>query len=86
MRDVLGAVPASVKLSIDTMSFDTDSFDMTGHANDPADVQAISTSARAAGFDVAPPQSHREAAGGAWSFSISGTRPHSPGGAVAVGR
>ena len=86
MRDVLGGVPASVKLSIDTMSFDTESFDMTGHANDPADVQAISASARAAGFDVAPPQSHREGAGGTWSFSISGTRTHSPGGAVAVGR
>jgi hypothetical protein len=85
LRDVLGAVPADVKLAVETMSFDGASFDMTGQVNDPADIQAITASARSAGFELATPQARRQS-NGTWSFTISGTRGGGRPASVAVGR
>jgi hypothetical protein len=88
MRDVLGALPASLKVSLDAMSFDGGSFELSGRVNDQADVQVLAAAARSGGYEVPPALTRREQ-DGTWSFTLTGTRPQSgrtSGGAVAQQR
>ena len=67
-------MPATARVSIEAMSFDAASFEMRGMVNEQSNLDALTAAVRSAGFDVAAPQSRREA-GGEWSFNISGTPP-----------
>jgi type II secretion system protein L len=83
MRAIIAAIPAEVHLAVDSMAFDSRAFEINGRVNQQSDVEVLAAAARSAGFEVAPPQSHR-AADGTWSFTISGNR-RSGAPAVATG-
>jgi hypothetical protein len=88
LRAVLGAIPSQLKVSLDSMSFDANAFELTGRVHQQADLQALADAARSAGYDV-PAAVNRREADGTWSFTLSGTRRasgRSQSGAVAQQR
>jgi type II secretory pathway component PulL len=73
MRTMLSTLPSQVKISIDSMSFDTNAFEISGKVNAQSDLQAIADAMRAARYEV-PAGVNRRESDGTWSFTLSGTR------------
>lgn len=74
MRDVLTKIPPGSNLSIDHMTFNDTSLELSGKSRANEDVDALVAAARAAGMDVPQPQTRKDAAGH-WSFLVRGSKP-----------
>jgi hypothetical protein len=75
---VLSKLPADLRFTMDTLTFNDTSFELSGKVRTFADVDAIATAARQAGLDVPPPQARRDPEG-YWTFTLRGNRPGKPG-------
>jgi hypothetical protein len=73
LHDVIAACPRSSAFSIDRMTFDDASFDLSGSAASLQEVEALSHATQVIGMHVSPPQSHRDD-DGKWSFTIHGEK------------
>jgi type II secretory pathway component PulL len=73
LHDVIAAFPRTSTLSIDRMTFDDASFELSGSAASLQDIEALSRATRVNGMNVSPPQSHRDD-DGKWTFTIHGEK------------
>jgi hypothetical protein len=74
LRDVLTKIPPGSNLSIDHMTFNDTSLELSGKSRANEDVDALVVAARAAGMDVPQPQTRKDAAGH-WTFLVKGSKP-----------
>jgi type II secretory pathway component PulL len=66
-------LPADVKFKMERMAFFDNSFELAGHVRSFADVDTLASATRQTGYDVQPPEAHRDGEG-FWSFTIRGAR------------
>lgn len=74
LRDVLTKIPAGSNLSIDHMTFNDTSLELSGKSRANEDVDALVAAARAAGMDVPQPQTRKDLEGH-WTFLVRGSKP-----------
>ncbi len=74
LRDVLTKIPPGSNLSIDHMTFNDTSLELSGKSRANEDVDALVAAARAAAMDVPQPQTRKDVAGH-WTFLVRGSKP-----------
>ncbi|HEX4793465.1 MAG TPA: hypothetical protein VH370_06720 [Humisphaera sp.] len=72
LRDVIGHLPTDGKVTVERMTFADKFCDVEGRLQSYEDADAVAAAARAAGMEVAPPQTHK-LTDGSWSFTVHGT-------------
>lgn len=77
MGDVLGRFPENVRFTLERMTFNDNSFEFDARLRSFEDADAMAQAARAAGMDVPPPQTRKEASG-FWSVTLRGATPKPP--------
>ena len=88
LRDVLGKLSVAdekARFRVELLRFTESSFELDGRARSPEDVQPLVAAAKAAGMEVALPQTRRED-DGMWAFSVRGAKPATPDAVAAGGR
>jgi pilus assembly protein HofN len=82
LHRVLDKLPADMSYDLQRMTFADRSFELHGRLRSYEDADKLAAAARAAGLNVTPPQTRREA-DGFWSFTLRAEKPAAPPPALA---
>ena len=78
MQEVLSSLPPNMPFRMERMRFTGSDLELDGRVRAYGDIDALTSAARRAGLEAAPPEAHRDGEG-FWSFGLRGTRsPRSP--------